>query len=100
MVGFTKVSSFKIKKTDFSVILIKDNEDDPRNKKRMELTEKILQKKGVQFQNVWLQGKNLLEKIFNNLLLADWASFYLALNYKVDPSPVQMVEEFKKLMEK
>ena len=100
MVGFTKVSNFKIKKSDFSVIVIKDNEDDPRNKKRMELTEKILKKEGVFFQNVWLEGGNIFEKIFNNLLLADWVTYYLALNYKVDPAPVKMVEEFKKSMEK
>lgn len=100
MVGFTNVSSFKIKKSDFSVIVIKDSKDQPHNKKRMELTEKILKKKGIQFQCVWLEGNNIVEKIFNNLLLADWVSFYLALKYKVDPAPVKMVEEFKKLMEK
>ena len=40
-----------------------------------------------------------MEKIFSNLLLADWVSYFLALKYKVDPEQVPMVEEFKKLIE-
>lgn len=100
MVGFTKILNYKVNLGTFSIVMIRDAEDHPRNKKRMNLTEKILKEKGVEIKNIWLEGKSLFEKIFSNLLLADWVSFYLALIYKIDPAPVQMVEEFKKLMEK
>jgi hypothetical protein len=31
-------------------------------------------------------------------MLGDWTSYYLALEYRVDPTPVKMVEDFKKKM--
>jgi len=40
--------------------------------------------------------KNLFEKVFSNLLLADWTSFHLAINQKIDPTPVALVEKFKR----
>ena len=42
--------------------------------------------------------KNIIEKTFSNLILADWVSYFLALKYKVNPEQVPMVEEFKKLI--
>ena len=38
----------------------------------------------------------LLYRIFNNVLLSDWVSYYLALEYKIDPTPVKFNDEFKK----
>jgi hypothetical protein len=32
------------------------------------------------------------------LALADWTAYYLALEYKIDPTPVDMVEDLKKLL--
>ncbi|MBM4177501.1 bifunctional phosphoglucose/phosphomannose isomerase, partial [Candidatus Gribaldobacteria bacterium] len=43
-----------------------------------------------------MQGNNKLEKMFNTLLLFDFASYYLALEYGIDPVPVEIVEDFKK----
>jgi hypothetical protein len=45
-----------------------------------------------------MNEKNILLKIFSNILLADWTSYYLALENGVDPIPVKIVEEFKKKM--
>ena len=45
---------------------------------------------------VEIEGKSILEKLFNNLILSDWVSYYLAKEYKIDPAPVEIVEEFKK----
>ncbi len=38
-------------------------------------------------------------KTFSTLMLGDFTSYYLALEYGIDPAPVAMVEEFKKAME-
>ncbi len=99
MVGFSEISNFQIPISNFYVLILKDLKDHLRILKRMDLTAEILKKRGVKVENIYLQGKNFFSKIFSNLLLADWVSYYLALNYKIDPRPVKIVEEFKKKME-
>jgi len=102
MVGFTKFKAQsakrKAQKLDFYFIILKDQEDYPRNKKRMDLTTNILKKQGVRGEIIDIKGKSFLEKIFSAIILSDWVSYYLAKTYGVDPIPVKMVEEFKKLM--
>ena len=97
MVGFTNVK-FQIPSSKFQVIILRDKLDSPRILKRMRLTALILKKRGIGAKFINLQGKNKLEKIFNSLILSDWVSYYLALQYKIDPTPVKLVEEFKKRM--
>ena len=84
--------------TNQRVIILRDPADYPRNLKRMKLTAEILKKKGVGVDIVELKGKDILYKIFSNILLGDWASYYLALEYGIDPTPVKINEEFKKKM--
>lgn len=64
----------------------------------MEITSKMLAKKGIRSSTIAIEGKAPLEKIFNTLLLGDWIAYYTAVLHGVDPTPVVMVEEFKKLM--
>ncbi len=92
MVGYTKA------KKDFFVIIIQDSDDHPRILKRMQLTAKLISQKGIKTEIINIKAGSMLFKIFSTLLLGDWASYYLALEYKVDPTPVKIVEEFKKLM--
>jgi len=62
----------------------------------MSLFADLARAKGALVDFIEIDGKDTLEKIFNNLLLGDWVSYYLALAYKIDPEPVKIVEEFKK----
>jgi glucose/mannose-6-phosphate isomerase len=84
----------------FYFIILQDENDHSRIRKRMTLTAKLLKKQGLAGEIINLQEKSLLEKTFSAILLSDWASYYLALQYNTDPEPVELVEEFKKLMEK
>ena len=62
--------------------------------KRMRLTSKILK---VKTDFIELKGKTVLEKIFSNILLSDWVSFYFAKKEGIDPIPVNIIiEKFKK----
>jgi len=60
----------------------------------------LLEQKGVGVEIIPMKGSTVLEKIFATSLLADWTSYYLALAYNQDPTPVDMVEEFKESMKK
>ena len=94
MVGFSQLK----KNNNFHFIIIKDESDNPRNLKRMNLFASLLKKKGAKTDFIKTEQGSLLFKTFAVLLLGDWVSYYLALKYKIDPTPVKMVEEFKKLM--
>ncbi len=81
---------------NFYLLLIKDENDEARIQKRMEIFEKIIKNKKIAID---LKGKNQLEKIFNNLILADWTSYYLAKIYKFEPERTKLIEQLKNLMQ-
>ena len=50
----------------------------------------------VEFLNT--EEGSLMFRFFSSLLLGDWTSYYLSINSKIDPTPVKMVEDFKKML--
>jgi glucose/mannose-6-phosphate isomerase len=80
----------------FHCLILRDFDDHPRIQKGMELTAKILNQTGLPTEIINLSGQTFLEKIFSGILLADWTSFWLALEYGVDPMETKAIEEFKK----
>jgi glucose/mannose-6-phosphate isomerase len=87
---------FSLPKNDYFFLILKDEEDHPRIKERIDLTAEIYKKKGLNSQIIDIQGKTFLDKILKTLVLGDWVSYYLAQEYEQDPTPVELVEEFKK----
>lgn len=69
----------------------------PRNKKRIEIFEEIMSSIGS-FINIPMNGPNKLTEVMDALCLGDWISYYIALKSEIDPSPVDAVENFKKLL--
>jgi len=82
----------------FHCLILKDPTDQPKIKKRMDLTAEILNESGLPTEIIDLTGQSLLEKIFSSIILADWASYYLAQEYGTDPFAEETIEEFKKKM--
>ena len=94
-----EMNSFDVKdSTKFYFIFLKDIEDDKRVLKRMEVTEKLYKDRNLKVETIELKGENFWLKIFANLVLADWVSYYTAALYGLKPDQVPMVEEFKKLI--
>ncbi len=92
MVGFTNPQA------KFFIIMLRDNDDDPRNIRRYEATAKLLSQKGVNVEIIDMEDGDVFYKMFASIAIADWASYYLALEYKQDPTPVDMVEDLKKIL--
>jgi glucose/mannose-6-phosphate isomerase len=92
MIGHTEASV----QGNFHTIIIRDKEDLPRIKKRMELTADLLQSRGEEVTLVDTMDTDMLTKIFATILYGDWIAYWLAMLYKIDPTPVDLVEEFKK----
>lgn len=95
LLGFTKTDP-KL----FSIVILRDSADHPRNLKRIELTKNILEEKSLAVDIVEIMGKDILYKVFSNILLADWTSYHLALGRGIDPTPVKLNDEFKKRLAK
>jgi glucose/mannose-6-phosphate isomerase len=96
MVGYTGLKKSQAK--NLFVIVLQDSEDHPRILKRMKLTSNLIKKSGAKVETLNIKDGSPTFKIFSSLMLGDWVSYYLALEYKIDPTPVKIVEEFKKLM--
>ena len=84
----------------FFVLILRDPDDHPQMLKRIKLTAALLKSKKIKTEILDISGKTILEKIFNTTLLADWISYYLAQEYKVSPSELKLVEQFKNKLKK
>ncbi len=76
-------------------VFLEDEREDPRLLRRAELTARGLAERGVTVERVSARGKSRLARLFSLVQLGDYASFYLALLYGVDPTPVAAIQEFK-----
>lgn len=92
MVGFTNPQ------VKFFIIMLRDWDDDPRNTRRYEATAKLLTGKGIEAEIIDMEEGDEFYKMFASIAIADWASYYLALEYGQDPTPVKMVEDLKKIL--
>jgi len=92
MVGFTNPQA------EFVFVMLWDKNDHPQNIKRFEVMKRLMEKRGMTVEMIEIVGTNVFEKVFSTLCLGDWSSYYLALEYGIDPTPVDMVEEFKELI--
>ncbi|MGD0818080.1 MAG: bifunctional phosphoglucose/phosphomannose isomerase [Methanomassiliicoccales archaeon] len=77
-------------------VFIIPNELESTVKKMTLITIQMFNEKGLDPIVVQLEGKNLLENILYGIMLGDMVSFYLARLRGIDPSPVDVIVEFKK----
>jgi glucose/mannose-6-phosphate isomerase len=92
MIGFT------LPQGQFQVLTFLDKDEHPQIIKRMKITADLYREQGIETEILEISGSNFFEKIFSTLILGYWISYYLALEYGQDPTPVAMVEKFKKLL--
>jgi len=86
----------KLLSQNFHFVFLKDETDNPRIVKRMEVTAKLFKDHKLNSETIELRGDNVFAKIFSSLQLADWVSYYIAKEYGVDPADTSAIEEFKK----
>lgn len=81
---------------NFVVLMLKDKGVYPATAKRMDITSEILRKEGVKVIEIESRGENLLSRIFSLIYIGDFVSYYLAILYGIDPTPVERVVYLKK----
>ncbi|HKY63354.1 MAG TPA: bifunctional phosphoglucose/phosphomannose isomerase [bacterium] len=89
MVGFTRLLMKPV------LVFLESRFMHPRIERRMEVMKELLAGE-MPVLRVPAAGDTPLQEMFGCLLIADYASYYLAAEYGVDPAPVAMVEEFKR----
>ena len=79
---------------NFFVMILKDDDDRVEIKDRMNVVKKIISEQ-CPVLDIVVKGDSLLTKIFSAIYLGDLTSFYLALLYETDPTPVDSIERVK-----
>lgn len=72
----------------------------PRVLKRYEITKVLAEKNGIETVVFEPQSQSKLEQVFEFLTFGSWISFYLAMLYDRDPSPIPNVDFLKAEMGK
>jgi len=98
MTGFDVKDSTRGLSDKFYFLFLLDSEDHPKIQKRMEITAKLYQDRGLPTFNIKLSSDNIFHKIFNSLALADFVAYFTAEAYGLESEQVPMIEEFKKLI--
>lgn len=79
----------------FELVAIREKNEDARERKRMEATEKIIAKK-IDINEVWMRGKSDLAKIFYTIYFGDYMTYQLGLLEKVNPYENKLILFLKK----
>jgi glucose/mannose-6-phosphate isomerase len=76
-------------------VFLEDAASDARLLRRAELTAAEIEAFGVTVERVQARGSSRLARLFSLVQLGDYVSFYLALLYGADPTPVKAIQDFK-----
>ncbi len=66
-----------------------------RNKRRFDITGQLLDEAGVDWRDVEAVGHTPLAEMLWTIWLGDYVSYYLAVLYRTDPSPVEPINRLK-----
>lgn len=83
----------------YAVVDLRSNLEHERVQKRFEVTQKLLSGKRPRTNVVEVQGDDLLQQLLWSIALGDFVSLYLALLNGINPTPVDLIEKFKKSLD-
>ena len=82
------------------VVLLRSPSLKQRIKLRYEVTGELLDRAQIAHEFVDSEGDSPLSQMMSLVMLGDYASYYLALLYRVDPSPVEVINYLKERLAK
>ncbi len=94
IVGYTNLYA------KYHVVIFGSESDHPRIKKRYVICKRLMKAKGATITQMNYTGTSLLKQMFTAINMGDWTSYYMALNKKMDPSPVDIIENLKNELKK
>ncbi len=82
------------------VVLLRSAGFNDRIKRRYEVTGELLKRAGVAYEYVDSVGESPLAQMLGLVFLGDWVSYYLAILYGIDPTPVKAIDYLKERLGK
>ena len=86
--------------SNFQIIYLHDKDDYYRIQKRMEITKKIFEQESLSLVELNSEGESRLARLFSLIYLGDMISYYLAIHYDVDPTPIEKIQFLKEQLKK
>lgn len=80
------------------IVLLKNSFDHPENRVRMEIMTGLFDEHHVPHTDVTAKGESELAQVLAQIYFGDYVSYYLALTNKLDPTPVELIEKFKRTL--
>jgi glucose/mannose-6-phosphate isomerase len=84
----------------FMVLFLRSAHDHPRNRRRAQVTREIYMTSGFNTDEIEAQGQSPLAHMLTALHYGDYAAYYLAMAYGVDPSPIPQIDYLKEQLAK
>lgn len=84
---------------DFASVVLSSGFEPAEIEKRIKLTKETLSIYGYSPTTITPSGDNHIQQLLGTILLGDYVSAYLAILNGVDPTPVDIIEDFKKKLE-
>jgi glucose/mannose-6-phosphate isomerase len=81
---------------NFALVVLRDEDDNERIKKRIEITKSLLVRQLGGVNEITSQGKSFLARLFSLIMYGDFLSVYLAVLKETDPTPVEAISRLKK----
>ena len=79
-------------------VFLKSKHYHPRNKKRMDLTLTEFMVAGLCTDQIDFSEEEKMAEMWKAILFGDYVSYYLAMMYEIDPTPVEAIESLKTQM--
>ncbi len=83
---------------DLGLLLLRDQDETEKVRRRMEVTRSVLEPRAGFCAEVWARGEGRLARLMSLVYLLDYVTVYLALALGHDPTPVQIIDLFKREM--
>lgn len=96
--GFDMTEATEDLSSRFIAIFLTDEEDHPRNQKRMEIARDLLNERGIDTLAVPLEGATPLTKALSGISTGVYAALTLAHTYGVEDAKTPLIAEFKERM--
>ena len=88
------ITSWEIK-SNVQPILLQGKDDYEKTKERWIIFEEYFNEKNIKFKKIISKEGNIISKLVNLIYILDYASIYLAIINKIDPTPVYAIDYIK-----
>lgn len=77
------------------IIILRDPGDHDRVKKRIAISQEVIKSRVAKVMEVEARGNSFLARFYSLVYIGDYASYYLALEYGINPTPVAVIDYLK-----